>query len=105
MERELLLRVLAVVLAWRMCGRGMSPGWVPWWASHVEGRCQWFALNFARRSSRESACRKVRMAVLDAVKGSLCGITPTEQTVSLRAHGAWVEKGESVWASVSTFDV
>ncbi len=42
-----------------------------------------FALNLARRSSRDTACLNVRMMVLDAVKGSRRGISPTEFTVSL----------------------
>ena len=40
-------------------------------------------LKRARRSSRDSACRKTRIAVLDFVKGRVWGMTPTELTVSL----------------------
>lgn len=53
----------------------------------VRGRFQRLALNLARRSSRETACRNVRTMVLDVVNGSLFGTIPTESTVSLFTHG------------------
>ena len=41
------------------------------------------AFDLARRWSSESACRKTRRAVLDAVKGSRWGTSPREHAVSL----------------------
>ena len=54
------------------------------------GRFHKLALNFARLSSRETACRNVRTMVLDVVNGRRLGIRPTESTVSL-------QKFKEVW--------
>ena len=52
-------------------------------ASSAFGRFHKFALNLARLSSRETACRNVRTMVLDVVNGNRLGTIPTESTVSL----------------------
>lgn len=55
----------------------------PSFSSSAVGRFHKLALNLARRSSKETAWRKVWTMVLEVVKGSLLGIKPTESTVSL----------------------
>ena len=52
-------------------------------SSAALGRFHKFALNLARLSSNETACRNVRTMVLDVVNGKRLGIMPTESTVSL----------------------
>lgn len=56
---------------------------VPFSDSVEVGRFHRLALNFARRSSSDTACRKVRTMVFDVVNGNLFGMMPTESTVSL----------------------
>ena len=69
----------------KLCSR--TRGWLlvcsPSLTSSSFGRFHKLALNFARRSSKATACRKVRTIVLDVVNGNLLGIMPTESTVSL----------------------
>lgn len=48
---------------------------------------QRFALNFALRSSRDTAWRKYLMLLLEIVNGRRCGMRPTELTVSLFEGG------------------
>jgi hypothetical protein len=48
---------------------------------------QRLALNFALRSSRDTACLKYLILLLEIVKGRRCGIKPTELTVSLFEGG------------------
>ena len=52
-------------------------------SSSALGRFHKFALNLARLSSNETACRNVRTMVLDVVNGNRLGMIPTESTVSL----------------------
>lgn len=55
-----------------------------------------FALNFALRSSRDTACLKYLILLLDIVNGRRCGIKPTEVTVSLFEGGKVQEKFTSM---------
>jgi hypothetical protein len=48
---------------------------------------QRLALNFALRSSRDTACLKYLILLLEIVNGRRCGIKPTELTVSLFEGG------------------
>lgn len=69
-----------------LCALNFTSGFCPSTprvASTGSGRFHKFALNLARRSSRATACLNVRIIVLDVVKGSRRGISPTEFTVSL----------------------
>ena len=58
--------------------------WKPKVCSTAFGLFQRLALNLARRSSRETACRNVRTIVFEVVKGSRREMIPTEATVSLK---------------------
>ena len=61
---------------------GMSPAWIPSSVSALVAQLKRFALNLARCSSSETACRNVLIDLLEEVKGNVRGIKPTEQTVS-----------------------
>jgi len=56
---------------------------VPSFASTLLGRFHRLILNFARRSSSETACRTVRTIVFEVVNESRSGMIPTESAVSL----------------------
>lgn len=62
-------------------------GELPSFNSSAFGLFHRLALNLTRRSSKETAWRKVRTIVFDVVKGNLLGIIPTESTVSLLVKG------------------
>jgi len=66
------------------------------------GRFHKLALNFARLSSRETACRNVRTMVLDVVNGSRLGKRPTESTVSLKVRRGLVNNQRGDYAKVHT---
>jgi hypothetical protein len=82
------LEALFVMLSCGLDGvlwRGIDPFSTPLLWSSSEGWFHKFTLNLARRSSREMACLKYLMWLLDAVKGSRRGRIPTDPTVSLQS--------------------
>ena len=79
-------------------------------SSPFTGQFHWFALNLARRSSKDSACLKVHTTLLEAANGRRRGIKPTEATESLyRGEKRWIhfEKGRHIsnWPNSQKFDI